>query len=238
MSRVWPQISSSGNMMNYRLIIFAICAFAIFIPRPGWAESRQYCVVCKGPGQTYLCQVNTPHNSSSDKGLQLYCIIKLSKDGGHKSCAVRNDTSAVCTGPTRTYTFQAPAVPPQIRSAMEKIRKSQNDAKDDQETLAKQKSGEPKTLIDMTGRAVGASRKGLKNTGQAVGGAASSTTHTVGKVARGAGKGVTKAAKKVGSATKKTGSAVGNAAKTALDCLKSWFKECGSQPEDAPPASQ
>ena len=90
----------------------------------------------------------------------------------------------------------------------------------------------------MTGKAVKASRKGLKNTGQAVSGAASSTTQTVGKVARGAGKGVTKAAKKVGSATKKTGSAVGSAAKTALDCLKSWFKECGSKPEDTLAAPQ
>ena len=228
---------SARNMMNYRLITFAICAFTIFTPRNSWAELRQYCVVCKGPDQTYLCQVNTPLNSSSDKGLQLYCIIKMSKDGGHKSCAVRDDTSEVCTGPTRTYTFQTPAIPPQIKSAVEKIRKSGNDAKDDQETLPKQKKGEPETLIDMTGRAIKASRKGLKNTGQAVSGAASSTTQKVGKVARGAGKGVTKTAKKVGSVTKKTGSAVGNAAKTAFDCIKSLFKDCGSKQEAPPPVS-
>jgi len=202
------------------------------------AETRQYCVVCDGPEQTYLCQVNTPGNSSSDKGLQLYCIIKMSKEGDHKSCAVRNDTSAVCAGPVRTYTLTAPEISPKLRSAAEKIRKSRNRAMDNQETLTEQKSEEPKTLLDMTGRAVKASRKGLKNTRQAIGGATSSTTQKVGKAARGAGKGVTQTTRKVGSATKKTGSAVGGAAKKAFDCLKSWFKECGSKTEEAPPASQ
>lgn len=90
----------------------------------------------------------------------------------------------------------------------------------------------------MTGRAVKASRKGLSNTGQAVGGAASSTTGTVGKAARGVGKGVKKAAGKVGSATKKSGSVVGGAAKTAFDCIKSFFNECGSKKPDEPSVAQ
>ena len=210
----------------------------MLIPHIVSAETRQYCVVCDGPAQTYLCQVNTPDDSSGDKGMQLYCIIRVSKDGGHKSCAVKDDASAVCNGPVRTYTFTAPALSPQLRSAAEKIRKSRNGVLDKQETLNENKGGEPKTLIDMTGRAVKASRKGLKNTGQTIGGAASSTTQKVGKAARNAGKGVTKSARKVGAATKKTGSAVGNAAKTAFDCLKSWFKECGSKTEEAPPSSQ
>lgn len=208
------------------------------MPHPSSAETREYCVICNGPEQTYRCLVNTPSNSSGEKGLQLYCIIRVSKDGGHKSCAVRDDTSVACAGPIKTYTFTAPAISPQLRSAAEKIRKSRNGELVDQNASPEQKGGEPKTLIDVTGRAVKASRKGLKNTRQAVGGAASSTTQKVGNAAREAGKGVSKTAKKVGSATKKTGSAVGSAAKRAFHCLKSWFKECGSETENTPPASQ
>ncbi len=201
------------------------------------AEAQQYCVVCKDPDQTYVCQVDTPNANPSDKGLQLYCIIRISKDGGHNSCAVQSNSADACEGPVKAYAFQAPAIPPQLKSTINRMRKSREKDAEEQ-TLPPQKGGEPKTLIDMTGRAVKASRKGLSNTGQAVGSAASSTTGKAGKAARGVGKGVTKAAGKVGSATKKTGSAVGSAAKTAYDCLKSLFKECGSKKEEAPPVSQ
>ncbi len=201
------------------------------------AETQQYCVVCKEPVQTYVCQVDTPYANPSDKGLQLYCIIRISKDGSHSSCAVQSNSADACEGPIKAYAFQAPAIPPQLRATVDLLRKSRE--KDiDEQTVPPQKGGEPETLIDMTGRAVKASRQGLSNTGRAVGNAASSTTGKVGKAARGVGKGVTKAAGKVGSATKKTGSAVGSAAKTAYDCLKSLFKECGSKKEDAPPVSQ
>lgn len=226
------------NIMNFRLSRLALSAFAMLIPHTGSAETKQYCVICDGPEQTYLCQVNTPSSSSGDKGLQLYCIIRVSKDGGHKSCAVRDVSSTVCEGPVRTYTLTDSAISPQLRSAAEKIQRSRSGAAGDQENPIEQKGGEPQTVIEMTGRAVKASRKGLKNTGQAVSGVASSTTRKVGNAARGAGKGVTKGAKKVGTATKKTGSAVSSAARTAYNCLKSWFKKCGSEPEKAPPASQ
>lgn len=201
------------------------------------AGTQQYCVVCKDPNQTYVCQVDTPHANPSDKGLQLYCIIRISKDGGHNSCAVQSNSTVACDGPIKAYAFQAPAIPPKLRATVDRLRKSRE--KDvDQQTVPPQKGGEPETLIDMTGRAAKASKQGLSNTGQTVGSAASSTKGKVGKAARGVGKGVTKAAGKVGSATKKTGSAAASAAKTAYDCLKSLFKECGSKKEEAPPVSQ
>lgn len=223
--------------MRIRLSLMAFLVFFAFDFGTAGAQTWQYCVMCKEPDQTYLCQVDTPHTNPSDKGLQLYCIIRISKDGGHKSCAVQSSGAERCAGTVKTYNFQAPAVPPKLRSAVDRLRKSGEKNEDDQ-TLPPQKGGEPKTLIDMTGRAIKASRRGLSNAGQAVSGAASSTTGKVGKTARGVGRGVTKAAGKVGSSTKKTGSAVGRAAKTAFDCLKSLFKECGSKQEDAPPASQ
>ena len=201
------------------------------------AETQQYCVVCKDPNQTYVCQVDTPHANPSDKGLQLYCIIRISKDGSHNSCAVQTNSADACDGPVKAYAFQAPAIPPQLRETVDRLRKSREKDVDEQ-TVPPQKGGEPETLIDMSGRAAKASREGLSNTGRAVKGAASTTKGKVGKAARGVGKGVTKAAGKVGSATKKTGSAAASAAKTAYDCLKSLFKECGSKKENAPPVPE
>ena len=126
------------------------------------AETQQYCVVCKEPVQTYVCQVDTPYANPSDKGLQLYCIIRISKDGGHKSCAVQSSGAERCAGTVKTYSFQAPAVPPKFRSAVDRLRKSGKKNEDDQ-TLPPQKGGEPETLIDMTGRAIKASRRGLSS---------------------------------------------------------------------------
>lgn len=217
--------------------LFAGLLYITIAPRAAEAGTQQFCVVCKDPNQTYVCQVDTPHANPSDKGLQLYCIIRISKDGGHNSCAVQSNSADACEGPVKAYAFQAPAIPPQLRATVDRLRKSREKDVNEQ-TVPLQKGGEPETLIDMTGRAVKASKQGLSNTGQAVGSAVSSTKGKVGKAARGVGKGVTKAAGKVGSATKKTGSAVGSAAKTAYDCLKSLFKECGSKKEEAPPVSQ
>ena len=91
--------------------------FAAFASGAAKAEIRQYCISCKGPDQTYLCQVETPNANLGDKGLQLYCIIRTSKDGGHKSCAVQSKISGACDGPVKAYTFQVPAIPTELRSA-------------------------------------------------------------------------------------------------------------------------
>lgn len=222
---------NATELVMFSLIGALIC-LACFVDTAG-AEMQQYCLACKDPDQTYLCQIDTPHSNPSDKGMQLYCIIKTSKDGGHRSCAIQNSEIATCVGPIKTYTFQKPSIPPELRSAVDRFRKSR-EIKQENQTLPPQKSGEPKTLIDMTGRAVKASKKGLSNSGHAVGGVASSTTGKVGSAARGVGKGVKKAAGKVGSATKKSGSA----AKTAFDCLKSFFKECGSKKTEEPIVTQ
>jgi hypothetical protein len=226
--------SKHKNAATWMLFsLFAALVYIACYSHTAGAETQQYCVACKDPEQTYICQVETPHSNPSDKGMQLYCIIKTSKDGGHSSCTVLANKTENCSGSIKKFTFQAPAIPSEVKSAVDRFRNS-NQTKPDEQLIPPQKGDEPKTLIDMTGRAVKASRKGLSNTGQAVSGAASSTTGKAGKAARGVGKGVKKAAGKVGSVTKKSGRAVGGAAKTAFDCIKYFFKECGSKKTDEP----
>jgi hypothetical protein len=150
--------------MKNRFGIIIVCfAAAILTHGDAKAETQQYCVVCKGPDQTYLCRVETPLANPNNKGLELYCIIRTSKDGGHKSCAVDTRSAADCAGPVKTYTFQAPTIPPNLRSAVERYRNRPKKAEEEQ-SLPPQKGGEPKTLVDVTGRAVDASREGLRNT--------------------------------------------------------------------------
>lgn len=192
------------------------------------AAAAQYCVRCTDPAQTYICNVETGGGLQNDKGLQLFCIIRTSRDGGHRSCAVDQQAGIGCAGIPKTYTFNAPAIPESVRRAIAKRRQDATP----ESGVPPQQGGEPETLIDLTRGAVGASKKSIQNTGEAVGSAAGTTKEKVGQAARGVGKGVAAVTGKVGSATKKTGSAVGGAAKSAWDCVKSLFKDCRSSEPD------
>ena len=210
-------------------IIFVVAFIACLLLHRDVAEAGtvQLCVQCTDPDKTYLCDVNTNNALQNQKGLQLFCIIRTSREGGHRSCSVDERPISQCSGEVKSYSFNAPQIPENVRRALAK-RRSQGPANSPDPDIPPQKGGEPETLIEMTRGAVGASKEGIKNSGQAVGTAAGATKQTVGNAARGVGKGVTSAAGKVGSATKKTGSAVGSAAKNAWDCVKSLFKGCGS----------
>lgn len=207
-----------------RIVPAGLIGMAAVLPgsSPGAAADGQFCIACKDPDQVYRCRVDTPQADLNRKGLELYCIIKTAKDGGHGSCAVQSNTGGACAGPVRSYTFRAPEVPAEVRDAAERFRDRHADDEGDSR-LPKQKGGEPETLVDMTSRAVGAS-------GEAARGAAGTTGDTVGTI----GQVVGKAAKGAGSAAKTTGGAVTNAARTAYDCVRSLFSDCGSSGDGAP----
>ncbi|MDA7946173.1 MAG: hypothetical protein MPJ78_01710 [Hyphomicrobiaceae bacterium] len=184
-----------------------IAGFASFglVLTPANSEPLQFCVKCVDPSQTYVCRIDTTQQVAPVNGMQLYCMVRTSKEGGHRSCAIDDTPISSCAGPVKSYALSSPNLSPRTREAIERYR---NRAAS-RGGLPLQGNGEPETLV-------GASKKGLQSTGQAVGGAA---------------RGVGKAAGKVGSATKKTGSAVGGATRRAYDCVKSLFRECGSSRE-------
>ncbi len=169
------------------------------------AEPQQFCVKCVDPDQTYVCQVDTTQPVARADGLQLYCIVRTSKEGGHRSCAVDSTPLANCAGQLKSYTFAAPAAPSGTQATIEQDR--QNFTSDPEAAEA------PGAGEDTPATVVGASKRGIQSTGQAVGGAA---------------RGMGKAAGRVGSATKKTGSAVGGATKRAYNCVRSLFRDCRS----------
>lgn len=215
-----------------RIILIGMALYGYHSIRPQLLEaaSVQMCVTCTDPDKTYLCDVETNNSLQNEKGLQLYCIIRTSREGGHRSCAVDQTPAAQCVGDVKSYSFNAPKIPENVKRALAK-RRSSNMEDAPSADVPSQRGGEPETLIEMTRGAVGASKEGIKNSGEVVGNAAGATKNTVGKAARGVGKGVSTAANKVGSATKKTGHVVGSTAKGAWDCVKSLFKGCGSSHE-------
>lgn len=121
------------------------------------AGDAAYCVTCKGPDQTYLCRVTGEEVNRSD-AVKLYCVVRTAKEGGHASCAAR-DADAGCNGIEKTYSYNGPGIPegltgdPRVQNLMQRVEKEQKAFdKDDR-----------KSLVEVTGQAVSASRRGIRN---------------------------------------------------------------------------
>ena len=110
--------------------------------------------------------------SRPSDALKLYCVIRTAKEGNHASCSAERGTPA-CNGVEKTYSYDGPLIPPDL-AADPRVKRLMDKADQDQQSFAKPKGAAPKTLVELTGRAVTASRKGWRNARSAVGGSASS----------------------------------------------------------------
>jgi hypothetical protein len=129
----------------------------LFCALPGAeAGDAAYCVTCKAPDQTYLCRIAGDVRSDAAK---LYCVVRTAKEGGHASCAAREATAG-CNGAEKVYGYDGPAIPdgiaedPRVKKVMGRIEKEQK---------AYDKDDEHKSLVEVTGQAVSASRRGWRN---------------------------------------------------------------------------
>ncbi|MGC2409076.1 MAG: hypothetical protein WA441_03495 [Methyloceanibacter sp.] len=132
-----------GYPMPWAEAAFAAGLLA-WAPTAAPAGEAAYCVTCKGPDQTYLCRVIGEDLRRND-GLKLYCVVRTAKEGGHASCAARDEVSG-CSGVEKTYSYNGPSIPlglaedPRVKN------------------LNKRKS-----LVEVTSQAMSASRRGLRN---------------------------------------------------------------------------
>ena len=131
------------------------------------ADEASYCVICKGPDQTYVCRVTGEGSRPSD-ALKLYCVIRTAKEGNHASCSAERGSPA-CNGVEKVYSYDGPLIPPDL-AADPRVKRLMDKAAQDQQTFAKPKGDAPKTLVELTGRAVNASRQGWRNARSAIGG--------------------------------------------------------------------
>ena len=140
-----------------------------FVAPVALAEGVAYCVTCKKPKQTYVCRV-TGEGSRLTDALKLYCIVRLAKEGNHASCKAKHKAKhkvADCDGIERTYSYHGPAIPDRLEDDP-RVQKLMRKAAREQEAFEKPDGEAPQTLVDLTGRAVGASRKGWRNMRDAI----------------------------------------------------------------------
>jgi hypothetical protein len=197
------------------------------------AEQASYCVTCKSPDQTYVCRVDAGGSKPSD-ALKLYCIIRTAKEGHHASCAAER-ISPACQGVEKVYSYdgQMPediASDPRLKHLTDTIQR-------DQQTFAdKPKGNQPKTLVELTGRAVSASRKGLRNARGALGGSSQPSDPPLPDGPLPLNQSDAPLAAETPPAEsadashanrlQRTGSAVGNAARKSYRCVVSLFRNC------------
>jgi len=130
-----------------------------------FAGEASYCVTCQGPDQTYLCRVTGEDISQSD-AVKLYCVVRTAKEGGHASCGARN-TGAGCHGIEKIYSYNGPSIPdsiaedPRAKKFVGRIEKDQKDF---------DKEDKRKSLVEVTGDALSASRRGWRNMRASLGG--------------------------------------------------------------------
>lgn len=205
------------------------------------AGSATFCVSCVEPDRTYVCRVDTPNANPGPDALQFYCIVRTAKEEQHKSCAVTKGVKGQCSGIEKHYTYNGPALPPQLQDVLPTPPQAPG-PQSEPPTVAAPDFSEPaplqlvppseqpapvenkrppETLIEMGTRAGSTVRNAAGNTGQAVRGAA-----------RGTGNVANESGSRVGNAARN----VGQAARTAVGCVWSLFRNCGSddtaQPQD------
>ena len=127
------------------------------------AGEAVFCVTCSNPDQTYLCRV-TGEGSSQNDALKLYCIVRTAKEGHHASCAATGNADS-CNGTVKAYNYEGPSLPNEIAQDP-RVKKLMGRVAHDQAAFSKPKGtgNEPTTLVELTGRAVSASRQRWRNT--------------------------------------------------------------------------
>ncbi|MGH6792312.1 MAG: hypothetical protein ACRECF_06200, partial [Methyloceanibacter sp.] len=138
-----------------------LAAGLLVLTAPALAKDATYCVTCKNPDQVYSCQV-TGVGSRANDAVKLYCIIRTAKEGNHASCSAERGAKG-CQGLAKVYNYDGPAIPPEVASDP-RVQGLVDRIARDQDAFDKPKEGKgPKTMFELGGRAVSASRQGLRN---------------------------------------------------------------------------
>jgi hypothetical protein len=203
------------------------------------AGEASFCVTCQGPDQTYLCRVTGEGSEQSD-AFKLYCIVRTAKEGHHASCAATGKVQG-CAGEVKTYSYNGPSLPdavaqdPRVQKLVKRIERNQAAF-----AKPKPKGDEPKTLVELTSRAMSASRQRWRNTF----GGDQEPPPSVATDARTAlpPPGQSPAPpmqtasvppspqpSRMKQAAETTGAVVGSAARTTYRCLRSFFFNCSGR---------
>jgi hypothetical protein len=121
------------------------------------AIAQEYCVSCSGPNGLYRCVIDgaRPGVTSS---LQLLCVERLAKEGGHASCSVKRGVTVFeCDAPVKRVAVTDMDAPPV--NAVVPVPQPAVQA-------ASASSGEPATVLEAAKRAKEATDRELKKAGE------------------------------------------------------------------------
>ena len=202
------------------------------------AAEASYCVSCKNPDQTYLCRVSAGGSRPSD-ALKLYCIIRTAKEGGHSSCSAERNSRG-CSGVQKVYSYDGPV--PEDLTSDPRIKKFTDKLERERNVFEPPKGDQPKTLVELGGRAVSASRQGLRKARSRFGGSSQEINQSLPDAplsydpAPGplAAESVPPPAPDVSQPNRaqRASSAVGGFARKSYRCVASLFRKCSEQPAD------
>lgn len=215
-----------GRRVRPRLFLFAVLAAgAVAWSAPSaMASDAEFCVTCKNPDQTYRCRV-TGVGQRPSNALKLYCVIRTAKEGNHASCSASAATPT-CAGVVKVYDYVGPKLPDEIATDP-RLRKLKQRIETDQANFAKPEDESPDTLFKLGGRAVDASRKGLRNAGTAIGVVSpDDTTASTTAPAPLPSEDDSSWGQRVKQAAQSSGSAVGGLARKSYNCMLSLFRNC------------
>ena len=208
------------------LRIAAIAASFACLAAAALAGDASYCVTCTGPDQVYRCRITGQGSKPSD-ALKLYCVIRTAKEGHHASCSAENATPA-CAGPEKVYAYDGPDIDqivqdPRVKNLMSRV-EHENKAFD------KPKGEGPQTMVELTGRALTASRQGWRNAKSALGGSSGETAPLpVSPQAGSTEASAASAATSSPSRMQRASSAMGSLARKSYRCLRSFFRHCSEE---------
>jgi hypothetical protein len=219
------------------LTAFAAGFVACAIPQ-AFAGDASYCVTCKNPDQTYVCRVTGEEATPSD-ALKLYCVIRTAKEGNHASCSAQR-SDAGCHGIEKVYAYDGPSIPADIMSDP-RVEQFADRVQQEQREFEKPKGQAPQTLVELTGRAVSASRQGWRNARERLGGSSDAqqplpvSPETSGAQAAAAAE---TPATPHRNRAQRASSAVGSFARKSYHCLRSLFRHCSGETASGQPIQQ
>jgi hypothetical protein len=211
-----------GDIMYFRGILAAAATLAVAADPASASES--YCVSCSGPIASYVCEVSLPDGVVPSQSPQLYCAYRLAAEGGHASCASRRAGVTPCPGDYRHLAYEGPRLlepatpaesdaPAGFDAAPSMAVTEESAVAPSSEAASEVGDTEAKTLVELT-----------EQVKEAIDGSSdeAETEKDAARVTDGIVEGSSAAPAEPASTADK----IAGAAKTALNCLASWFAEC------------
>lgn len=128
---------------------------AAFHLRTAHAAETTYCVTCENPNENYACTVASKGPLPAD-AVQVYCVMRTAKKGGHASCAARPGAPNTCPGTAMRYEYEGPA-PQDVLGGIDanpKVQKLRKRMEQEQKSFARQKKKEdsaPGSVVEVIG---------------------------------------------------------------------------------------